>query len=317
MLEELKQRYLNFAEFEARNYSPSYWSFTTAVADDARVLELLATLPRAKQQPNLLLAVVRLLHGVVGSGREFCHVVTRDWDRIQPEILARSTQTNEPARCAVLLPVLAGLAEPIVLIEVGTSAGLCLFPDKYTYDYGRVQLVSGESAAPAFSCEVNKKTPLPSKLPEISWRGGIDIHPLSVMDEQDMEWLRLLVWPEHTERLENLNRAIQVAKKSPAEILEGDLVAGLEALVSRAPGDASTVVFHSAVLAYLPVGEREAFRRIVADLDLTWISNEHPSVFPDIVNQSTVEVTPDRFLLAVDGTPVAMTGPHGQSIDWF
>jgi hypothetical protein len=44
-------------------------------------------------------------------------------------MLSRSTQTNEPARCATLLPVLAQLPQPLALNEVGASAGLCLLPD--------------------------------------------------------------------------------------------------------------------------------------------------------------------------------------------
>jgi hypothetical protein len=49
-------------------------------------------------------------------------------------MLAQSTQTNEPGRCAALLPMLARLPEPLALLEVGASAGLCLLPDFYTYD---------------------------------------------------------------------------------------------------------------------------------------------------------------------------------------
>ena len=39
---ELRKRYRDFAEFEAKDYSPSYWSFATAVAENDRVLERLA-----------------------------------------------------------------------------------------------------------------------------------------------------------------------------------------------------------------------------------------------------------------------------------
>jgi hypothetical protein len=42
-------------------------------------------------------------------------------------MLARRTQTNEPARCATLIPALASLRQPLALLEVGASAGLCLF----------------------------------------------------------------------------------------------------------------------------------------------------------------------------------------------
>ena len=50
-------------------------------------------------------------------------------------MLTRRTQTNEPARCATLLPALAQLPEPLALIEVGASAGLTLLFDRYSYEY--------------------------------------------------------------------------------------------------------------------------------------------------------------------------------------
>ena len=42
----------------------------------------------------------------------------------------RATQTNEAGRCAILLPVLAALPQPLALLDVGASAGLCLYRDQ-------------------------------------------------------------------------------------------------------------------------------------------------------------------------------------------
>jgi uncharacterized protein DUF2332 len=56
-------------------------------------------------------------------------------DEILAVLLARRTQTNEPARCATLLPLLATLPQPLALLEVGASAGLCLLADRYAYDF--------------------------------------------------------------------------------------------------------------------------------------------------------------------------------------
>ena len=54
-------------------------------------------------------------------------------------MLSRATQTNEAGRCATLLPSLAAISaaedKPLALIEVGASAGLALFPDRYGYEY--------------------------------------------------------------------------------------------------------------------------------------------------------------------------------------
>ncbi len=45
----------------------------------------------------------------------------------------RRTQTNEVTRCATLRPALALLPQPLALIEVGASAGLCLLYDRWRY----------------------------------------------------------------------------------------------------------------------------------------------------------------------------------------
>jgi len=77
------------------------------------------------------------------------------------------------------------------------------------------------------------------------------------------------------------------------------------------------VIFHSAVLAYVAdQAERQAFAERAMRLG-TWISNEMPDVFPDIARRVGVRGAPGRFLLSVNGTPVAWTDPHGRSIDWI
>jgi hypothetical protein len=109
------------------------------------------------------------------DGREMEEIVHIHGSRIKGVMLSRTTQTNEPARCAVLLPVLAGLGEPLALLEVGASAGLCLMPDRYGYDYGshRIEPPSaGPAVAPIFTCMATAATPLPPALPTIGWRIG-------------------------------------------------------------------------------------------------------------------------------------------------
>ena len=102
----LAERYRRFAALEAQGVSPSYARFALDVARDADLLATLATLPQDKQQPNLLLAATRHAAGLPKGG-SFAHHVQDAWARILPVIKARRTQTNEPARCACLLPALA------------------------------------------------------------------------------------------------------------------------------------------------------------------------------------------------------------------
>ena len=128
---------------------------------------------------------------------------------IRATMLARRTQTNEAGRCATLLPVLARLPQPLALLEVGASAGLCLLADRYGYDYGVSRLAPASADAPVFPCRADAATPLPAAHPRIAWRLGLDLHPADVADAADCAWLATLVWPEQSDRLARLRAALR------------------------------------------------------------------------------------------------------------
>jgi hypothetical protein len=151
------------------------------VSRDAEVLSLLGTLPPVKRQPNLLFGVVRLLGGPVDDPAAFHHYAVSNWPAIEAEMRTRATQTNEAGRCAVLLPVLLGLPQPLALLEVGVSAGLCLYPDRYTYRYGDHLLGAG---VPVLDCAATGMNP-PAELPQVAWRAGLDLNPLDITDPAD------------------------------------------------------------------------------------------------------------------------------------
>lgn len=327
------ERYFAFAEREASGVSEHYAELARTVARSAELAAFLMLLPIERRQPNLFFAAVRHVTGEAPEPSELGRVVRAHAEAIRSIMLARTTQTNEPARCATLLPALARLDGPLALIEVGASAGLCLLFDRYGYDYGRVRIAPGgpaASAAPVFPCDAGSGTPLPDAVPEIVWRGGLDLNPLDLHSPSDVAWLQTLIWPGQKARLRRLRQAIDVARSHPPRVVKGDLLKDLPALAREVPAGARLVIFHTAVLSYVRDEQaRLRFRNTVRDLGATWICNEAPRVFPDIAAQiphSAINPEPanvsapsaqGRFLLSVDGRPVAWTGPHGQSIDWI
>jgi hypothetical protein len=321
MQDEIRKRYQRFAEFEARGVSPIYEELAHAVCSQNALTEFISSLPRSKQQPNLVFTAVRHLYGTPESGRHFAALIAKNAEPIRRLILARSTQTNEPGRCSTLVPVLAQLSQPLALIEVGASAGLCLLPDYYGYDYGSRRLAPAERChleAPWFPCKASAATPIPSFVPRVVWRRGIDLNPINITDKEQTSWLESLVWPEQTERAARLRAAIEIAREAAPLVLRGDLLTGLSTIAASAPSEATLVIFHSAVLAYLPSREAiDSFVSTVRQLKAVWISNEAPAVLPAVAARAKVTPPPDRFLLAIDGEPVALTGPHGQSIEWL
>jgi hypothetical protein len=304
--------YAEFAARETRGTSPSYERLSVMVSRDDEVLSLLGLLPPAKRQPNLLFGVVRFLDGPVEDPAAFRDYVVTRWPVIEAEMRTRATQTNEAGRCAALLPVLAALPQPLALLEVGASAGLCLYPDKYSYRYGDHRIGEGD---PILDCAATGMA-LPARLPEVVWRAGLDLNPLDVTNPVDLAWLEALIWPEHAHRRARLRAAAALAAAEPPLLVRGDLVDDLPALATQAPASATLVVFHSSVMYQVPPPRREAFARTVRALPGHWIANEDP----DVLIYPTLPAPPDealRNVLALDGTPLAWTLPHGQAITWF
>jgi hypothetical protein len=229
--------YLRFADEEARDRSALYDELARGAASDPLVMAFLLTLPKEKRQPNLLFAATRLLFGTPSGWHQFRHVLRENEDAIRAIMLKRSTQTNEPARCATLLPVLARLPQPLALFEVGASAGLCLMADRYGYDYGRglVRPSVDQLDPPVFSCVVNATTPVPTAPPLVTWRAGLDLDPVDISDPSQAAWLEALVWPEQSDRLAKLRTAMGIAAENKPRIVTGDLRTDLARLAAEAP----------------------------------------------------------------------------------
>lgn len=319
MVATIAARYIRFADHEVHGRSPLYEEIARAIASDGEVLAFLLTLPDEKRQPNLLLAAVRHLFGTAPGWASFRERLLANRAAVRDVMLQRATQTNEPARCATLLPVLARLPQPLALIEVGASAGLCLLPDHYGYDYGRATIPPRERAAPVFACTVDGPTPLPAAVPDIVWRAGLDLNPVDPSDRAQVAWLETLVWPEQATRLANLRKAIAIAAKARLRIVKGDLLGDdLARLCAEAPRNATRVIFHTAVLGYVaqPSGRQEFARRVASLCDV-WVSNEAASALPDVASRTGRSRVPGRFVLSVNGAPVALSDPHGASLEWI
>jgi hypothetical protein len=317
-LQRIADRYVAFAVSEARGVSAIYEKLALGIAASPELLAFIASRPADRQQPNLFLAAVRDLCGVPKDVDDLIELVRQYGARIGEVMLSRTTQTNEPARCSVLLPLLAPLPEPLALIEVGASAGLCLLPDRYGYDYGGRRIEPAGAEAPVFPCAVNGPMPVPVRVPRIVWRLGLDLSPIDLRSEDAIKWLEMLVWPDQPERAQRLLAAIKVARSDPPRVVRGDLLTELDALVAAAPKDATLVVFHTAVLAYVTSqAKRDHFAETVRRAGAVWISNEAPRTFPNPATSAPPAPARGRFLLMLNGTPMAWTAPHGQSIDWF
>jgi hypothetical protein len=284
------------------------------VAEDDLVLSFLERLPPAKRQPNLFFAAARYLLGPPPEHASLRSLVSQRPDELAEVMWARRTQTNEAARCALLLPALALLPPPLALLEVGAAAGLTLIPDVYSYDYDGHLVAGNDPEAPTLSCRPLGPVPLPDHVPEVVWRAGIDLNPLDLNDDDDMAWLSCLLWPGEADRARRLQGAIATARRRPPPIYRGDLLDDLARVAAQAPAGATLVVYHSAAIAYVDLAKRQAFAASVREIGAVWLSNEGSGVLPNLA----YEPSPASFLLVRDGEKVlASSDPHGTWLQWL
>ena len=321
---ELVEQYADFGRYAAAD-SACFGAWATAVGQDPEVLAWLATLPGEKAQPNLVFASARW-HGVPAPGPYdgLRAALLGDDGTIRATILARRTQTNEAGRLATLVPAFAtlGIDEPVALLEVGPSAGLVLYPDRWSYRWETAAGPVTAGTGRELRCRVRGDAPLPAEPPRVAWRGGVDLFPLDVTDPDAMAWLTTLVWPEQQDRRDQLAHAIEVARADPPDLRAGDLLEELPGLVAEASAYGPVVVFHTAVIAYLTEPDRVRFHELmtglVADGACRWVSNEGKRVLPR-VSATGPPIAEERatFVLGVDGRAVAWTHGHGRSMTWL
>lgn len=307
----VRERYARFAADEAPGRSALYEEWASGVAGDEELCAVLARIPATRRQPPLVFAVTRLLGAPETSFASWREWMRSHADAVVAEASVRSLQTNEPQRCAALLPALSAVAGPIALLEIGASAGLCLFADRYSYRYrGGVDLDLDPAAGPSevvLTCALSGAPAL--RLPDIVWRAGIDLSPLAASDPRDRRFLEALVWPGEAGRVERIRAALDIAATDPPAIRRGDATdpAVLDAALADAPDDATIVVTTPGVLPHIPREGRERLIGMLRERRLVWISIDPPGMHGD-----------DRpgFVLSRDAAPLADVDPLGASVEW-
>ncbi|MFF2276548.1 DUF2332 domain-containing protein [Agromyces sp. NPDC058126] len=316
------ERYRAFAEVEARGMSECYDAWALGVAGDPATIALIDELPPAKRQPNLVFSAARFHGSPAGPYARFREWLHEHWPVVRETAETHATQTNEAGRCALHVPALAAIPGPLALLEVGASAGLCLYPDRYSYRYpghARLDPADGPSRV-VLDCEIRDAgagaVPVPDRLPEVVWRAGIDLNPLDVTNPGDLDWLDALIWPEHDDRRERLRAAAAIVASDPPQLVAGDLNERLAALAAEAPAAATLVVLHTAVIAYLDDAARARFADAVRELPGHWLSVEGRGVVPGIRARDDVPNDSTDFVLALDGVQLAWAQPHGRAVTW-
>ncbi|MFG6475028.1 DUF2332 family protein [Microbacterium sp. P06] len=313
---DIAARYQHFAEVEAPGRSDLYAQWAAGVAADPETRSILARIPDTHRQPPLVFAVTRFLGAPEGDYPAWARWLSANAETAVAECGARSIQTNEPLRCAALLPALSLIDGPIALLEVGASAGICLYPDRYSYRYatrdGVVAIDPSDGVSPVVLESALDGDPL-VRLPEVVWRAGIDLHPRDARDPDDRRWITGLAWPGEGGRADRMAAALDVVAADPPLLVSGDAADLLPAVAALAPPDATLVVTTPGVLAHVPRRSRRALID-AARAAGRWITIDAPALHDGW--SSVPKPWPGRFALALDGDIVASVDPLGATVEW-
>ncbi|WP_432355619.1 DUF2332 domain-containing protein [Sporosarcina sp. A2] len=289
----LSRSFITFANMECKGSSKLYEFLSINIAKDAELLDLCLAVPKGQPVPNLLFGAVHYLlfkgnehqlrdyyrsitiqpkqigNETFGYFKDFC---IRYRDEIIPILKSKLVQTNEVRRCGYLYPTFSWIynktQQPLSIIEIGTSAGLQLLWDTYSYSYGTKETVGNKNARVHITSEV-KGDHFPivlSESPPIVSKIGLDLNINDLSDPEDYLWLKALIWPEHQERLELFVQAAANLKENPIQLVEGDGVLLLSEVVETLPADSTICIFHTHVANQIPTESKHELVERIASL---------------------------------------------------
>lgn len=234
--------------------------------------------------------------------------------------LDHEPQTNEVRRAGGLLggflTVAAETGLPLRCFEIGASAGLNLYWDRFRYEMGPVTWGDPDATV---RVDADWQGGAPPLVPvEVIERAGCDRRPTDLTDPVQRRRLLACVWPDMFERLARSRRAIDLA------LAEGVVVDAADALDwtcarVRPQAEAATVLFHSVFWQYLPKATQEGLAAAIAEIGASatpqapfaWLRFEPPPT-----NLRIIEVWLTTWPGGVERR-LAQAHPHGASTTWL
>ncbi len=170
-------------------------------------------------------------------------------------LLESAPQTNEVARCGILLGGLLTVAGetrlPLALNEIGASAGLNLHADCYAYDLGQGRRWGPADAPLTIACDWRGAAPPLEAALEIVARAGSDLAPIDPADGEARARLLGYIWPDQPARLERTAAALAHCAAHKVALARADAADWAEARLAEPPRDGVVrVLMHSIAWQY-------------------------------------------------------------------
>jgi hypothetical protein len=227
--------------------------------------------------------------------------------------LTSPPQTNEVRRSAPLIAAAHWLSArfclPLVLSELGASAGLNLLWDHYALRIGDRTF---GPADPAMILTPDWTGPLPPlAAPTILDRRGVDLNPLDPVTDR----LRLLayLWADQPERIARTGAALDLANRLRPRIDRGDAADWLETRLSRTTPGSLQLIFHTVAWQYFTP---ETQARAVAAMTAAGANGPVARLAMEADGQSPGAALTLTLWPGGETIPLGRADFHGRWIDW-
>ncbi|WP_172293031.1 DUF2332 domain-containing protein [Pseudoruegeria sp. HB172150] len=195
--------------------------------------------------------------------------------------LNRPPQTNELGRSAVLIAaghwLTAEYGLPIVLSELGASAGLNLFWDRYALE---IPGATYGPESPVLTLKPDWQGSLPPKAePKVTARRGTDLTPLDPTNPSHQLRLTAYIWPDQPDRLARTRAALEIAEPV---VDAADAADWLETRLAEPHPGQLHLLYHTIAWQYFPEPVKDRARALIeaageratAHAPLAWLAME-------------------------------------------
>jgi hypothetical protein len=271
-----------FRRAAAQDFAASaHWSFLAGhIAEDQELLDIAAVAQPGHFPPYLLLAATHQLvlehaapalepfYPSVGGlqtpnedfWRAFRAAALHHRDRLMGVVARRHVNKTVLRRCACLRPLLIEAArrleaDRVHLVDIGSSAGLNLFLDRWGVIYGPDLRAGPAETSVTVTSTLRSGAPPLDGMPEIVTRVGLDLDRIDMAKADDRTWILANLFPDDPDFAATA-QAAQDLLHSPPRFVVGDATATLARTIAELDPSIPVVLMHSMMVDALSTRQR-------------------------------------------------------------
>jgi hypothetical protein len=342
-LGDIQDRFISFADLECKANSELYYKLSHQISKDEDLLKIASNTRAGQPIPNIFFAAVHylLLKNIEKDLAKYYPSIQKkqiseipfpifkrfcieNKSEIKELISTRIVQTNVINRCAYLMPIFSKIIaeenRPTTIIDIGTSAGLTLNFDKYEYWYNG-QKIYGESTVITKSniigSPISKIFPITQPILKVR----IDQNVIDPTDEDEIIWLKALIWTDQLERFISIEEALKLNALKDIIFIQAETIKDFEKVILEVDKTQNLIIYATHVLYQFSQEQKEEFysmlERVGGERDFYFLSVEGIKILLERYNSKEIVIELTQFKKKQKTeTFLAETNGHGNWIKW-